>query len=716
VATTRPETMLGDTAVAVHPDDERYKRYVGKKLTLPLVGRRIPVIADEFVDPRFGTGCVKVTPAHDLNDFELGKRHHLAQINVMNPDASMNENVPEIFRGLDRFECRQSVLEALKAAGKFVKEEPRMTPVGRCQRSKAMVEYRLSDQWFVRMKPLAEAALKASAEGRIRFYPQRWDGVYQDWLRNTRDWCISRQLWWGHRIPAWYHRRTGEMRVAIETPDIVNQHPDDWFQDEDVLDTWFSSALWPYSTMGWPERTEDLARYFPTSVLVTAKDIIFFWVARMVMTSLFNTGQVPFHQVLINPIILDEDGETMSKSKGNGIDPLHVIDGATPQELEGPIHEARPEDMDRRLENLQNKFPGGFKGVGADALRYTLMTNATGTQQFQISLKRFEDIGRPLTDKLWNGARLILDAMSAIADLPQSAHNGDLTLADQWILGRLDRTVETVSHAYETYAFHHASDHLYHYFWDDLCDWYLELAKFRLRNEDGAGRWALLKTLSEVMSVYLRLLHPIMPFITEELWGHFKLKTAKSPLFKIDRESLWSSSLCATAAFPETRSRWNRDVDDAFGLQQAIVRTVRNMRANAGIKAIIPLDAAVLAKDSAIKSTLQSSTELICQVAGLKSLLFSDEKPENMSVVVVESVELCVNITAHIDVEKEIKRIARELAKVEQEISELQKSISNKGFVDNASAEIVVQKKERFVAAQEKQSKLKKMLNGLFMP
>jgi valyl-tRNA synthetase len=713
VATTRPETMLGDTAVAVHPDDERFNAHIGRELILPLVGRKIPVIGDAFVDPEFGTGCVKVTPAHDVNDFEIGKRHNLEQINVMNPDASMNDNVPEQFRNLDRFKCRAKVVEALKAQGFFLKQEERMTPIGRCQRSKAMVEYRLSDQWFVSMRPLADAALKASDDGLVAFHPQRWDGVYRDWLENTRDWCISRQLWWGHRIPAWYHRENGTMLVEIETPEIVKQNPDQWVQDEDVLDTWFSSALWPYSTMGWPEDAEDLARYFPTDVLVTAKDIIFFWVARMVMTSLFNTGKVPFYKVLINPIILDEDGETMSKSKGNGIDPLHVIDGATQDDLEGPIYEARPVDMDRRLSNLRKNFPDGFKGVGADALRYTLMTNATGTQQFQISLKRFEDIGRPLTDKIWNGSRLILEAMAMAKDLPAADTKDHLKLEDEWILGRLDKTIETVGKAYEDYAFHHTTDSLYHFFWDDLCDWYLELAKFRLREGRDTEKRALFQTLSEVMSCYLRLLHPIVPFITEELWGHFQAKTAESLILSTDRESLWGSKLCATASFPETGSRWNPDTDEAFGLLQDMVRTIRNMRSNAGIKATIPLEAVVVGGDAKLKSTLQASTGLITHSACLKALKFSADKPRNMTMAVVESLELYVNLAEHMDIEAEIVRIERELAKVDKEILSLGKKLSNKGFTEGAPAEIVAKVKNRHKSAVEKKHKLQVMLKDL---
>ena len=713
VATTRPETMLGDTAVAVHSQDERYRTYVGKELILPLVGRRIPVIADDFVDPEFGTGCVKVTPAHDANDFEIGRRHHLPQINIMNPDASMNENVPEAFRGMDRFECREAVVQALKDAGVFLRAEERMTPVGRCQRSKAMVEYRLSDQWFVKMKPLAEAALEASDQDRIAFYPGHREKDYRNWLNDIRDWCISRQLWWGHRIPAWYHKQTGEIRVDIETPAVVSQHPGDWTQDEDVLDTWFSSALWPYSTLGWPNPTADLKRYFPTNVLVTAKDIIFFWVARMVMTSLFNTDRVPFHQVLINPIILDENGETMSKSKGNGIDPLHVIDGATLQDLEGPIHEARPHDMAQRLEELRLKFPNGFKSVGADALRYTLLSIPTDSQQFRISLKGFKEIGRPMTDKIWNGSRLILDAIASVSDLSPPTDADESTLADQWILGRLDRAVETVKDAYENYAFHQAIGRLGRFFKDDLCDWYLELAKHRLRDGQASDQWTLFQTLSELMSSFLRMIHPIMPFISEELWGHFLIKVRNTPLCSQAGDSFWGSPLCAGALFPESGSRWNPAVDEKFRLFQAYVKAVRNLRAEAGIKPSVDLDARVLTHDEDSQVALKTIVDLIVRTAGLKSLQSVDEKPTAMSMAVVDSSELYVDLASHRDVRADLERAQRELVKVDKTLAALEKKLSNPGFLANAPDEEKQKQNGKYAEALEKQRKLQNVVKEL---
>src|SRR3990172_2049065 len=412
MATTRPETMFGDVAVAVHPEDERYRAAVGKTVRLPLQGRVIPVIADEYVDREFGTGCLKITPAHDPNDFEVGQRHGLIPVDVMNDDATLNVVVPEEFRGLDRFVARERAVAALEAQGLIEKVEERMVPIGRAQRSGAVIEYRLSDQWFVKMKPMAEKALAASGylregdvwvsrgESSLFFHPPRWEKIYFDWLSRIRDWTISRQMWWGHRIPAWYHKETGEILVDVEAPKAVRQNPDEWYQDPDVLDTWFSSWLWPMSTLGWPEETPDFKRYFPTSVLATAKDIIFFWVARMNFASLEMRGQLPYRDVYINPTVLDDRGATISKVKGNGIDPLAVIHGATREELTKPILEARPENMKELLQRVERNFPEGFEGVGADALRFTLIYTCSEGQEVRLSLHRFHEIGRRFVTKL----------------------------------------------------------------------------------------------------------------------------------------------------------------------------------------------------------------------------------------------------------------------------------------------------------------------------
>jgi valyl-tRNA synthetase len=415
IATTRPETMLGDTAVAVHPEDERYKDLIGKTVTLPIVNRELAVIADEYVDPEFGSGVVKMTPAHDPNDFEIGVRHNLEMINVMNEDATINENAPEAYQGLNRFKARKKIVAEMESLGLLDKVEERMTPVGRSYRSKEIIEYRLSDQWFMKMRPLAEASLERSQKDELKFYPDRWDGVYRKWLEGVRDWCVSRQLWWGHQIPAWHNKETGEILVDVDMPDAVKQNPDSWKQDPDVLDTWFSSALWPYSTLGWPEQTADLERFYPTNVLVTGKDIIPLWVARMVMTGLFHMEEMPYSDVLINSIICDGDGETMSKSKGNGIDPLHIIDGATKEDLTGPVYEARPRNLEAILKRIDKTYPDGFPAVGADAMRYTLLTTATDAQQLNVSLGKFSEVGRPLTDKLWNASKLVI---SLIGDVP----------------------------------------------------------------------------------------------------------------------------------------------------------------------------------------------------------------------------------------------------------------------------------------------------------
>jgi valyl-tRNA synthetase len=705
IATTRPETMLGDTAVAVNPKDARYKDFIGKLLTLPLVGRDIPVIADDYVDPEFGTGCVKITPAHDPNDFQMGLRHNLEQINIMHEDATMNENVPEKYQGMDRYVCRKAVVNELTELGLVTKIEERNVPLGRRYRSKAVIEYRLSDQWFVKMQPLAEKALQASQAGELKFVPERWDNYYRTWLNKTRDWCISRQIWWGHRIPAWHNKETGEVLVEIETPKQVEQNPDAWQQDEDVLDTWFSSALWPYSTLGWPKDTKDVSRYYPTDVLVTGKDIIFFWIARMVMTGLFNLEKAPFHTVLINPIICDEDGETMSKSKGNGIDPLHIIDGASLEDLEEPVQEAQPGNKDALLKRLRTRFPEGFKGVGADALRYTMLTSATDAQQLNISLKKFDEIGRPLADKIWNASKLVLGLLEQCPE--SSATQSDIE--EQWILGRLDSTSNKVREAFDTYSFHHATEALYHFFWDDLCDWYLEIAKLHMKNGSDGKKRLVCETLVEALAGFLKLAHPIMPFITEEMWGHLhshieKLTPSSSPR---------GESILALAQFPNSKERSDKATDESFTVIQDIVRTTRNMRANGGISPKVAIEVAAVPNDEATKKAILASHALISSLANLQSLNVTEHAPERFSVVVLPSLRLCLNMAEHIDVEAEIARNKKALEKIDGVITALTKKLENETFVSKAPADVVEKEREKLSEATNQREKILSTLGEL---
>jgi valyl-tRNA synthetase len=704
IATTRPETLLGDAAVAVHPDDERYQDLIGNYVILPIVERRIPVIADEYVDPAFGTGCLKVTPAHDPNDFEIGQRHGLPQINIMNPNATLNEEVPEGYRGLDRYVARDKVVAEMEARGLLEKVEDRMTPLVRAERSKVVIEYRLSDQWFVRMKPLAEAVLERM-DG-LTFYPSRWEGVFRSWLENTRDWCISRQIWWGHRIPAWYHRETGDVLVSRGVPDEVQANPSLWLQDEDVLDTWFSSALWPYSTFGWPGETEDLQRFYPTNVLVTAKDIIYLWVARMAMTGVLHLDALPFAHVCINSVICDEDGDTMSKSRGNGIDPLHVIEGTSLEELEAVVHEAQPQNKEMLLTRLRKNFPEGFEGVGADALRFTLMTLNSEAQQVGISLKRFTEVGRPFTDKLWNACRFVLGSLQDVA--PGEA--GEARFEDVWILGQLDRCIAEMRQAFDTYRFNVAFEKSYHFFWDDFCDWYLELSKSRLKSGAVEEAKRVQMTLAEVLGSMLRALHPVVPFITEELWQHFIQSTEDKGL--ID-SSLSSSVCCALAPYPIDRGRFNVDISTSFERVRAFVRAIRSARVEAQIAPKAALEVRFLITSEAVGQLLEDNRILISRAANLKLMESVSEKPDGHTAIVLEGVTVYLNMAEHRDVAGELARGRKSLEQIVGRISGLQQKLDNKEFVEKAPAHVVAKERAALDDLLEQQSKVEAVLAEL---
>jgi valyl-tRNA synthetase len=676
IATTRPETMLGDVAIAVNPKDERYTHLIGKMVTLPLCEREIPIISDDYVDRSFGTGCLKITPAHDPNDFQIGLRHALPQINIMNGDATINDSAPEKYRGLDRFACREQIVKDLTGLGLVEKIEERMTPVGRAERSKAIIEYRLSDQWFVKMKPLAENALKASDRGEITLLPSRWDKVYRHWLENTRDWCISRQIWWGHQIPAWHNMETGEVLVSIETPDEVTKNPAQWKQDEDVLDTWFSSALWPYSTMGWPDNTEDLKKYYPTSVLTTAKDIIYFWVARMVMTGVNFMNEVPFREVYFHPVICDARGETMSKSKGNGIDPLHVINGASVQELEGPILDARPADMQEMLTQLHENYPDGFSGVGADALRITLFSLNSQAQQVQLSLQKFDEIGRRFTDKLWNASRFVL---SKIAGKEIGAYsNPTLSLEDRWILGQLDATIKEVRSGFKEYRFHEAVASLLSFFWDDFCDWYLELSKDTLKGEDQGKASIKRAILAEVYGTTLKLLHPVVPFITEELWLHLAEALGDAKLPEYDH------SILALASFPKDQGRYSKKDHEAFTLIQETVKKLRNVRSELGMPAHRPVPVLWRGLTDDRSSRIRENETMILHTASLTSFSETKEKPKGYISCILTDLELYIDISSSIDVDAEIKRNEKQIEKLRKDAHTLQSRLENPNFINKA--------------------------------
>jgi len=698
IATTRPETMLGDSAIAVNPKDKRYLSLIGKNVQLPLSNRLIPIIADDYVDTEFGTGCLKVTPAHDINDFQIGLRHDLPQINVMNEDATMGDQAPLEYHGLDRFECRERIVRELEALGQLVGIEDRMTPVGRAQRSGAIIEYRLSDQWFVKMQPLAKNALKFSDNEDLKLFPERWDKIYRHWLENTRDWCISRQIWWGHQIPAWYHKKSDKILVDTETPKEVLENPNDWVQDEDVLDTWFSSALWPYSTMGWPDTTSPLlSRYYPTSVLSTAKDIIYFWVSRMVMTGTHFLDQVPFKEVYFHPVICDAKGETMSKSKGNGIDPLHVIEGATVTDLEGPIRDARPQAMDKMLKDLHSNYPDGFEAVGADALRITLLSLNSQAQQVQLSLKKFDEVGKRFTDKLWNASRFVLSKIGDGYDLNLiQSKKQELQVEDQWILGKLEQTILRVRSGFDSYKFHESINYLLSFFWEDFCDWYLEISKDPLKDKDSDAALIKRSILAYVYGETLKLLHPIVPFITEELWAHFN---------SIDKSSS-DSKLLGQQSFPKAIGFYNEEVIENFEKIKEIVRLIRNCKAESGLAGNTKMAASFKYSDQSGTKNIDENLQLLSSMANLESLTEVSEKPAKTISCIVEGAEIYLDISGSIDIGAEIERNNKILLKIDKDITMLTNKLANKNFIEKAPKEVILENQQLLTNLNEKKDKI----------
>jgi valyl-tRNA synthetase len=702
VATTRPETLFGDVAVAVHPEDERYKALVGRKLRLPLQGRIIPIIADDYVDREFGTGCLKITPAHDVNDFEVGARHELEPVNVMNEDATLNDVVPERYRGLDRFVAREKAVEELEQQGLLEAVEDRMVPIGRAQRSGAPIEYRLSTQWFVRMKPLADKALRASGyalegdtwvkreKGGLYFHPPRWEKIYYDWLTRIRDWCVSRQIWWGHRIPAWYHKQTGEMLVDVETPQRVLDSPEEWEQDEDVLDTWFSSWLWPMTTLGWPEKTPDFERHFPTTVLSTAKDIIFFWVARMNFAALEMEERLPYRDVYIHPTVLDERGAVMSKSKGNGIDPLGVIDGATAEDLKEPIYEARPSNMKELLTRVDKSFPDGFEAVGADALRFTLVYSCSEGQEMKLSLQRFHELGRRFVTKLWNASRYLLMSLESLPG-PEGGF-AEPAVEDRWIVSRTNSTIREVRAALEAFDFAPVGQVLYRFVWNDYCDWFLELTKPRMTGNNPAEARRAAHVLGVTLAEILRMLHPVTPFVTEELWG--KLLDA------MDAKELWldrrpSSPLLVLERTAEPTGEPHPELETDFEAIQRVVGRVRASRAGARLAENVRLSAMVAPREERLKALLIQTSSVLEGLANLEKLTVAGERPDASVTFVDPAFDLYLDLGKHVDLEAEKKRIDREIADARKKLEQVAKKLDNPKFLAGAKPEVVEEQRAR---------------------
>ena len=694
VATTRPETMLGDTAVAVHPDDERYAHLVGKTIALPLTGREIPVIADDYVDMEFGTGCVKITPAHDFNDYEIGKRHDLPMINVLTIDAAMNDNCPEKYQGMDRYEARDVIIHDLKELGLLEKIDDHKLMVPRGDRSGAVVEPFLTDQWYVKVGPLAEPAIRAVENGDIRFIPDNWKNTYYEWMHNIQDWCISRQIWWGHRIPAWYDLE-GNVYVGRSEDEVREKHglgaDIALTQDEDVLDTWFSSALWPFSTLGWPEQTERVKTFYPTSVLVTGFDIIFFWVARMIMMGLKFMDEVPFREVYIHGLVRDSHGQKMSKSKGNVLDPIDLIDGI---ELEALVAKRtsgmmQPQ-MAKKIEKAtRREFPDGIPSFGTDALRFTFASQASTGRDINFDLNRIEGY-RNFCNKLWNAARYVLMNTEG-QDCGAAGGTMELSAADQWILSHLQQTEQQVIDAMAGYRLDHAAQAIYSFLWDEYCDWYLELSKPVLVSDvaSAAQKRGTRRTLVQVLEAMLRLAHPLIPFITEEIWQRV------APLAGVSGETIMRQPY----PVPDT-SLINEQASAEMEWVKQFVLGVRKIRSGMNIeprKALPVLLADGSAIDQARLEANRAYVEALARTESITWLDSSDAAPESATALLGE-MKLLIPMAGLIDKEAELARLVKEIAKREQDLERVINKLADDRFVSKAPEAIV--EKERAKAAE----------------
>ena len=643
VATTRPETMLGDTAVAVHPEDERYKHLIGKTLILPLVNREIPVIADEYVDKEFGTGAVKITPSHDPNDFEMGLRHKLPQISVMDKEAQMNENAGK-YQGMERYTARKEIVKDLEACGALVKVDAHSHAVGECYRCSSVIEPMVSQQWFVKMEPLAKPAMEVVRDGRLEFIPERFSKIYLGWLENIRDWCISRQLWWGHRIPVWYCQDCGAQICSKSDPEVCptcgSKQLD---QDPDVLDTWFSSGLWPFSTMGWPEGTKELKHFYPTSVLVTGRDIIFFWVARMIFMGLEFQKEVPFKKVMIHGLVLDAQGRKMSKSLGNGVDPIEVIEQ-----------------------------------YGADTLRFMLITGNTPGNDLRFHPERLEAT-RNFSNKIWNASRFVILNLADYKD----AKRGELTLSDKWILSRYEAVASGVTQALERFDLGEAGRLLYEFIWSEFCDWYIELSKPRLYDKENLeARRTTQSVLFEVLEGTMRLLHPFMPFISEEIWQHLPIN-GKTVMLE---------------NWPEVKGYRTESVETKMNLLMDVIKAIRNIRAEMNVAPGKKAEIILLASSEEIKEVLSLGANDIKHLAvGSQVEVFSSlaEKPTQAASAVLDGVEIYLPLKGILDLDKEIARVEKEIAQATQEKERLEGKLGNPGFVGKAPESVVAKEREK---------------------
>ena len=689
VATTRPETMLGDAAVAVHPDDDRYKDLIGKEVELPLTGRKIPIIADDYVDPEFGTGCVKITPAHDFNDYEMGQRHDLPLINIFTVDAVINNDAPEAYRGMDRYVARKQIVVDLEAAGLLEKIEPHRLVVPRGDRSHTVIEPYLTDQWYVKIQPLADPAIKAVESGDIKFVPENWSKTYFEWMRNIQDWCISRQLWWGHRIPAWYDE-AGNIYVGHSELDVRkdNNLSDETSlkQDPDVLDTWFSSALWPFSTLGWPDQTQDMEDFYPTNVLVTGFDIIFFWVARMIMMGLKFTGKVPFKEIYIHGLIRDAEGHKMSKSKGNVLDPIDLIDGI---DLEALIQKRttglmKPRDAPKIEKATRKHFPEGIENYGTDALRFTFASLATQGRDISFDVGRIGGY-RNFCNKLWNATRYVL---MNIEGQTLDINNGEikLSLAERWINTRMAQTIDQVTKGIHTYRFDLAAQSLYEFTWDEYCDWYLELSKTTLTdpNASAAEKRGTLQTLINNLEILLRLMHPFMPFITEELWQKI------APILGKEGNTIML----------QTYPGADELVTDEASLKEIewvkeFILGVRKIRAERDIDPRKSLAVKIKGGTEQEQACLNQNSHYLKDIGRIESITTIDEEPVDAVIALAGNMTLLVPLADLIDPQAELVRLQKEIDKLKDEKERIEKKLGDEKFTTRAPEQVVNKERER---------------------
>ena len=709
IATTRPETLLGDTAVAVHPDDERFKHLIGKHVELPLCSRTIPIIADTYVDPAFGTGCVKITPAHDFNDYEVGQRHALPIINILTKDGAINQNAPAAYQGMDRFECRKQLVRDIDTAGLLEKIEPHKLKVPRGDRSGVVIEPFLTNQWYVATKALAEPAIKAVEDGRVQFVPKQWENTYFAWMRDIQDWCISRQLWWGHRIPAWYDD-SGNIYVAHSEEEVRSKYKLaadlKLTQDDDVLDTWFSSALWTFGTLGWPENTPELQKFHPTDVLVTGFDIIFFWVARMMMMTLKFTGQIPFKTVYVHGLIRDAEGQKMSKSKGNVLDPIDLIDGI---DLETLVHKRTSGMMQPQLAQkiekaTRKQFPDGIAAHGTDAVRYTFYSLASTGRDINFDPGRLDGY-RNFCNKIWNAARYVF-MNTEEHKVSKPANSADYSRADLWIQARFQHALRLVNDNMATYRFDLVSQAIYDFFWNEYCDWYLELSKPVLwdANASDAQKNATRHTLLSVLEQSLRLVHPFMPFITEEIWQK------AAPMLGITGDTLMLQHYPEPVDMTDTAQ-----VTTGIEWVKSVVLALRNIRGELNIspaKAIPALFSKGTAQD---RNLLEANKQFLLKLAKLDSIEWLDDvaAAPAAAMQLAGEMEIRVPLAGFVDIKAEQARLQKEIDKLQADISKVTNQLANERFVANAPAAVVAKERERLASNQAALAQLQAQLKKL---